>query len=667
LKKRHPQFNPSDTGVMLIIFAVAFIVRLVYLLQARIYDPQFDYPVIDALFHHQWALQIAGGDIIGSGAFFRAPLYPYFLGLIYAVFSDSIFTAKLIQMLIGALTAALTYKLGTLVFNRAAGIVAGLLMAPFAPAVFYEGELLLDPLAMFLVLAATLTTVNVISKGNRWRWIMAGLLWGLSAACRPTALLMIPVVALYIILNKETGEKSRRWSRLGFVILGCAIVILPITIRNYVVGDDPALIASQAGVNFYIGNNAYADGITATIPELPSWDYRDAVAVAENDLGRQLKPSEISSYYMKKGLDFWIDEPGRAILLTLKKALLFWNAREFPNNRSFYFVREIVPFLKIVPITFGILAPLSLTGLVLAFVYPGIKRKYVYLLAGLIGVHWITHAFFFVNGRFRLPAVPLLACFAGACAVMIYTFYMRKMYKHLAVSVVLIILFAIAVHYNFRGPINDEFAEGWNMVGMTYLDRGNLREAEKAFHTALRRDPRMFMANLNLASIAFYRNDMNSAEQYLLSELKNNPHEIRALNNLSMLYRIQGKYDRSAEYARKAVRSNPAHQEPYINLCMALEYLGRADSARSIVNETLSKYPYFHQLRFYSGELYLVWGDTLSAVDEFEKVVNASDELLVKYADVNEARARRQQYGITLEQLKNEARKRLSEIESAPQ
>jgi len=41
-----------------------------------------------------WARQIAAGDILGSGPFFRAPLYAYFLGLIYAIAGPSIAAAK---------------------------------------------------------------------------------------------------------------------------------------------------------------------------------------------------------------------------------------------------------------------------------------------------------------------------------------------------------------------------------------------------------------------------------------------------------------------------------------------------------------------------------------------------------------------------------------------
>jgi hypothetical protein len=39
----------------------------------------------DARGYDQWAQRLADGDWIGTEVFYQAPLYPYFLGVIYAV------------------------------------------------------------------------------------------------------------------------------------------------------------------------------------------------------------------------------------------------------------------------------------------------------------------------------------------------------------------------------------------------------------------------------------------------------------------------------------------------------------------------------------------------------------------------------------------------------
>ncbi|MEO0005386.1 MAG: hypothetical protein ABIK49_05235 [candidate division WOR-3 bacterium] len=44
---------------VVVIFSLALLVRILYLLQARQNDPLFFSPQMDSLYHHQWALAIA--------------------------------------------------------------------------------------------------------------------------------------------------------------------------------------------------------------------------------------------------------------------------------------------------------------------------------------------------------------------------------------------------------------------------------------------------------------------------------------------------------------------------------------------------------------------------------------------------------------------------------
>ena len=94
--------------------------------------------------------------------------------------------------------------------------------------------------------------------------------------------------------------------------LGCLLPIVPVTIRNQVVGDDLVLISSQAGVNFYIGNNPLSDGRTAIVPGTPGgwWEgYHATIERAERATGRDLKPSPVSRYYFGEAFALTADPP----------------------------------------------------------------------------------------------------------------------------------------------------------------------------------------------------------------------------------------------------------------------------------------------------------------------------------------------------------------------
>ena len=56
------------------------VLRTVYLVWSAEL-PFFDYPITDALYHHRWAEAIAQGVLWDGQPFFRAPGYPYLLGL----------------------------------------------------------------------------------------------------------------------------------------------------------------------------------------------------------------------------------------------------------------------------------------------------------------------------------------------------------------------------------------------------------------------------------------------------------------------------------------------------------------------------------------------------------------------------------------------------------
>ena len=72
-----------------IIFAAAWVLRFVYVMQLR-GSPLADFPIVDELYHVEWARALAAGDWVGSEVFFRAPLYPYTLGALFSIFGENL-------------------------------------------------------------------------------------------------------------------------------------------------------------------------------------------------------------------------------------------------------------------------------------------------------------------------------------------------------------------------------------------------------------------------------------------------------------------------------------------------------------------------------------------------------------------------------------------------
>ena len=110
----------SDLGL---VFGVSLVVRLAYFWLNSRGNPAFDYLIMDSLHIDRWAKAIAAGDA-GAGVYFRGPLYPYLLALVYQATGASVAAAVLLNHLAGALScAAATFGLETLV--RDLGCEAG--------------------------------------------------------------------------------------------------------------------------------------------------------------------------------------------------------------------------------------------------------------------------------------------------------------------------------------------------------------------------------------------------------------------------------------------------------------------------------------------------------------------------------------------------------------
>ena len=85
------------TWVAILVYAVAS--RVLYLL-AWAADPVSGYLLHDARRYDAWARALAGGLVFEPGPFYQAPLYPYFVSLVYRVAGPHPFAVYAVQALL---------------------------------------------------------------------------------------------------------------------------------------------------------------------------------------------------------------------------------------------------------------------------------------------------------------------------------------------------------------------------------------------------------------------------------------------------------------------------------------------------------------------------------------------------------------------------------------
>lgn len=597
------------------VLLVALTVRFLYLADLRL-TPFFAHPQMDALYHDQWARRLAGGDWWGHAVFFRAPLYPYFLGVLYALFGPDYLLVRVIQLVLGAVTAGLTVTLTRRPLGRVGATAAGFLVALHGPLIYFEGELLLVVLeAPFYLLTAW--ALFRAAAGPRWRrWALAGVLLGLGALVRPTLLAVAPVAGFYALLR----FRGRWWRPMAALAGAVLLVVAPALIRNYAVGRDVVPIASQGGLNFYLGNNPAADGMAAVAPEFRrTWTggVDDARRLAELDRGRPLRPSEVSRYWLGRSLGWIRSHPGAAALLDLKKLRVFWNAFEVPNNQDYYFFSRLTRIFRSGLLsTFGVLGPLALAGLLFG------RRRLDFGWIAVPAVLMLVIVAFFVCGRFRAPLVPLFAVWAGAGVAAVVDGIRARRWGRLAAYALVLAAAAGAVNadslhlraryspseshlrlgifYAARGEdararreyeaavaADPAFPDGWNNLGVLHAQHHRLRQAEEAFRTALAISPDHAKALGNLAALDFQEGHRAEADSLARKTLAVAAGEPDALYNAAVVLGNLGDAAAALSGFRGILRLDPGNAAARVGEAKALIVLGRRDDAR----RTLEAHP----------------------------------------------------------------------------
>ena len=607
-------------GKLALVWGAAFALRLLYIFQSQ-RSPFYDFPLVDAKTYTQAAAAMALGHF-GDQPFWQPPLYPHFLGALYALFEPSFTLPRLVQAALGATLCLLIFRLGR-VFSPAVGYLAAGLAACYGPFIFFEAELLPPALALVLNLLA-LWALLWAAEGRPRRLLLPGFLCGLSALCVANVLAFVPVAALWLV-----WVRRGRLVGVAVLLLGTALAIAPVTLRNYYVGGDWVLISSNAGLNFYIGNNAHYDQTVAIQPG-PAWLELTARPRVEAGISQ---PSAQSRFFFAEAWDFIRHQPFAYLKLLLYKLYLFWHGDEIGRNQDLYFARQYAPLLHVllwkygVAFPFGLLAPLALVGLGLSYRSGLLRRPEPLLLALFAGAYMLTVVAFFISARYRLPVIPILLMFAAYGGRELYLLWRRGAYRDLLVGCGAAFLLVVAC--NFRvGAMNVEGdAHTHYRLGYVYEKKGLPINAVAAYEQALTLDPDIKWARFNLASLYARSGEYDRAVAAYGEFIRRFPEVARARLALGNIYLRTSRYAAAiAAYEGLLGAKDADAADLYGRLGYAHAQLGQLEQAVAAYGALVAAKPDSLQARLQLGELYERLERLDSARAEYRQIL-ATDSL----------------------------------------
>lgn len=555
--------SPRSVGLIFFgITALAFILRWVHLLQSRA-SVFFDTPTADGRAYIDWSQRIVAGDWLGGEVFYQAPLYPYFLALVQLLVGQDLWWVRLTQAAVGAASCGLIFLAGRAFFSRAVGAAAGIMLAVYPPAIFFDGLIQKAGVGLFWMTLMLWLTGRAQQRPTVARWACMGAVLGLLCLTRENALLLLPVLVLWLVLRFRDRRAAQRARWVAGFAGGLAAVLLPIGIRNLAVGGEFTLTTSQAGSNFYIGNNPDAYGIYVPLKRGrgdASRERDDALALAEDALGRELSPGQVSRYWFGRSWEFIRGQPGAWLTLLARKFMFTLNAYEIPDSQDQYFYAIFCPLIRRLGWVghFGVLFPLGAAGLVLT--WP--RRRDAWVLYAALATIIVGVAAFFVFARYRFPLVPLLAIFAAAALVEGYAAVAARRFARVAIAAS--VLAAAAVFSNLppgRIDKDSQIAMSHTNTAITLADLRRYEEAMQHGRAAIEIQPRIVEAYVALGRAHAGLGQPRRAIQELRRALAIWPDYASALFYAAKTYIQLGRWNDAADALRRAVQLDPGNPQ----------------------------------------------------------------------------------------------------------
>lgn len=531
------------------IFALAF--RLAYLAYYR-QLPDWELLTVDNYYHHHWAQSIADGNLIGDTTYFRAPLYVWCLGVLYSLFDSSWWVGRIFGVVTGSVSVGMTWMLGYRLFSPRVATIAALIHAIYPIAVYHDAELLTDSFFTLTLQIALYNAINWLENHNSRSAIWTGLTLGLAALARPTALVLVPVILLFVIWHFQNRKKIIQ--NVGLFVVGVALMVSITFVRNLIVADDPVLIASQGGINFYIGNNPEADGVSAVMPPPlgATWQMAEVKQIAEQAAGHTLKPGEISDYWLTEGLNWIREHPGQFLKNFGIKLYRQIANFEIPNQRNLNRFLEKLPFPFHLPISFGLLFPFAVWGIIVTWKQNG----HAQFLGWALLLYMFSSALFFVNSRFRLPLLPIVFIFAAYGLIELIQHIRSRSKAAIAGTICLIVCGLISFLPLFPLPAIERVQEPLAKASLLVAERQYAQAVESAREAVVQNDSTM-NSHLVLGVAHLKNGDIDSAIFHLKTETEFFPANEKGHINLASALLAARNKAAGLDHIQTALRLTP--------------------------------------------------------------------------------------------------------------
>ena len=270
---------------------------------------------------------------------YRPVGYPLFISLVYLVSNSTNYTWVLIaQYILHLFSLYLFYKISIKILGEKYSTISVILYTLCSPLIFVSNSFLSESLAQFLLLILIYSSLVTQSDNSRYSTILGGICGGLLVLVRPIFIVYVPILfippAWIYFKERKLNKKS-----IALAVTTGLVCILWI-IRNSVLAGQLTSIATNGGINMFLGNNdSIFNGRATTWPGEKIEELIGSVDVLQNK--RIEVETKIDKLFKKTAKDWIFEHPILFSRLAINKTQhlliphrgLFDNLEHFNNPR----------------------------------------------------------------------------------------------------------------------------------------------------------------------------------------------------------------------------------------------------------------------------------------------------------------------------------------------
>lgn len=204
------------------------------------------------------------------------PGYSLVLALIFKTIGTSQAGVRMVQIVCDGLACVIVLLIAVELLPLFTATIAGLLVALSPQLAYYPSLALPDSLTVLPLLLAVYFLTIACKRPRLWLLAATGVMVGISCLLRANALLLTPFLAVSIALFFRRGVRLRFASAL---IIGTAVIILPVTIKNLVVWHSFVPLSLGAGQKLLEG--------------VAEYDREGRFGIPKTDLGIVLQEAQV--------------------------------------------------------------------------------------------------------------------------------------------------------------------------------------------------------------------------------------------------------------------------------------------------------------------------------------------------------------------------------------